>query len=254
MINIILWIIPGCFLVGLCIGWTGVAGFLLPILFMTACHFSSSQSLFLSFICFAISGIIGAANYKRRGELPWKPALTISLGSLSGSLCGALIGQNYISGSMKIILYMVVLLSGIMILVQEYLINRHRDQKLHHQPSIILLLLIGLLCAVLCALSGAGGPVLVMPILVLIGFPIKTAIGIALFDSVFIAIPAIVVYGSHASLYGMTIPIITAAMAHAAGIYVGSTSAGRIPAIPLKRGIAVFSIVFSTWMLFHAVS
>ena len=254
MLNIILWIIPGCFLVGLCIGWTGVAGFLLPILFMTACHFSSSQSLFLSFVCFAISGIIGAANYRKRGELPWKPAIAISLGSLSGSLFGAMIGQNYISGSIKIILYMVVLLSGIMILVQEYLVNRHRDQKLHRQPNIVLLLLIGFLCAVLCALSGAGGPVLVMPILVLTGFSVKTSIGIALFDSIFIALPAVAVYGSHASFYGMGIPIVTAVLAHAAGISLGSTSAGRIPAIPLKRGIAVFSIVFSIWMLFHAIA
>ena len=41
------------------------------------------------------------------------------------------------------------------------------------------------------AASGAGGTVLVMPILTLLGIPAHMAVGISLFDSIFIALPAV---------------------------------------------------------------
>ena len=44
------------------------------------------------------------------------------------------------------------------------------------------------------AASGEGGPVLVMPILTLLGIPAHMAVGISLFDSIFIALPAVAGY------------------------------------------------------------
>ena len=54
----------------------------------------------------------------------------------------------------------------------------------------VLFFLLGVATGAVCAASGAGGPVLVMPLLTLIGFPAHTAVGISLFNSVFIALPA----------------------------------------------------------------
>ena len=59
--------------VGLFIGWCGVAGFLLPILFTSACGLPVTESLLLSFLCFAVSGAIGSWNYHRRGSCPFDP-------------------------------------------------------------------------------------------------------------------------------------------------------------------------------------
>ena len=42
----------------------------------------------------------------------------------------------------------------------------------------------GAVTGLICALSGAGGPILVMPLLVVFGVPVKTAVGIALFNSI----------------------------------------------------------------------
>ena len=36
----------------------------------------------------------------------------------------------------------------------------------------------GAVTGLICALSGAGGPILVMPLLVVFGVPVKTAVGI----------------------------------------------------------------------------
>ncbi|MBQ9421181.1 MAG: sulfite exporter TauE/SafE family protein [Lachnospiraceae bacterium] len=260
------------YLVGLSIGICGVAGFLLPIFFVGYCGFPSSASLFLSFGCFLISGAIGAWNYQKRGEMPLKPALTLGLSSLVGGALGAVIGRVYVSDHIKTVLYVVVLISGIMIFVQE-LITRDKKADVNAggcekadasgsstagsgkkaaAPELApsLLVPLGFVTALICALSGAGGPVMVMPLLVLLGMPVRTAVGVALFDSVFIAIPAIIVYGSQTDIPAYISVMLIAFAAHAAGILTGSRLAAYIPPKPLKRGVAVFSIVFAIWRLF----
>ena len=115
----ILFAAAGCCAVGLMIGWCGVAGFLLPILFVSACGLSVAESLFFSFLCFAVSGIIGAHSYHRRGELPLRPALWLCAGSLAGGLAGAALGGLIPAETVKQVLYIVVLLSGCAIVLRE---------------------------------------------------------------------------------------------------------------------------------------
>lgn len=234
--------------VGLFIGWCGVAGFLLPILFVNACHLSVTESLLLSFLCFAVSGAIGALNYHRRGELPLRPALVLSAGSLAGGLLGAALGGLLQAETVKAVLYVVVLLSGLAIALRE--LRPQKSSEGRQFPRPLPLLALGFATALLCALSGAGGPVLVMPLLVAMGVPAKTAVGVALLDSVFIALPAIAVYGGRCGALTDLLPILAAAvLSHAAGVFVGSVTAAHVPQSLLKRGVAVFSICFSLFML-----
>lgn len=237
----------GCFAVGLCIGWCGVAGFLLPILFVNACGLSVTESLLASFLCFAVSGAVGAFNYARRGELPLRPALVLSAGSLAGGLLGAALGGLLAADTVKVILYLVVLLSGATIAVRE--LRPRRTAAERAMPPAALLLPLGLVTAVICALSGAGGPVLVMPLLVALGVPAKMAVGAALLDSVFIALPAIAVYGGQCQASAI-LPLLSLAVgSHAVGVSIGSATAAHVPQTLLKRGVAVFSICFALYML-----
>lgn len=235
--------------VGLFIGWCGVAGFLLPILFTGACGLSVTESLLLSFLCFAVSGAIGSRTYYRRGELPLRPALTLSAGSLTGGLLGAALGGLLEPETVKVVLYAVVLLSGLAIAVRELRPQKDLGRK-NTFPKPLPLLALGFATALLCALSGAGGPVLVMPLLVAMGVPAKLAVGTALLDSVFIALPAIAVYGGRcASLASLAPVLLAAVLGHALGVFAGSITASHVPQSLLKRGVAVFSICFSLFML-----
>jgi uncharacterized membrane protein YfcA len=232
------------------IGWCGVAGFLLPILFVNVCGLTVTESLLVSFLCFAISGAIGSFQYYRRGELPLRPALALSAGSLVGGFAGATLGGLLAVSTVKRLLYVVVLLSGITIAIRE--LRPQRDSERSGFPHAALLTCLGLGTALLCALSGAGGPVLVMPLLVALGISAKEAVGIALLDSVWIALPAILVYGSQCGSLRPILPVLTvAAVSHAVGVTIGSTTARCVPQRLLKRGVAVFSIVFSVYMLLN---
>lgn len=242
-----IWMGIGCCAVGMVIGWCGIAGFLLPILFLNYGGFSPAESMFLSFSCFALSGGIGAFHYHRRGELPVKKGLYVCAGSIFGGLIGAAVGGAFAPETVKQILYGVVLISGIAIFVQEFLLQGKRNGKAGKIPAVLVIL--GFVTAILCALSGAGGPVLVMPLLVVLGVPIKDAVGIALLDSVFIAAPAIAVYGSKCSVKELLLVLLLALVSHGAGIAFGSKTAAVIPQKLLKRGVAAFSVCFALYML-----
>ena len=147
------------------------------------------------------------------------------------------------------VLYIVVFLSGLAIAIRE-LRPQKGPQSGESFPGTLPLLILGFATALLCALSGAGGPVLVMPLLVAMGVPAKTAVGVALLDSVFIALPAIAVYGSRCESLAALLPVLLAAvLGHAAGVFAGSVTAAHVPQSLLKRGVAVFSICFSMLML-----
>ena len=57
------------FAVGICVGLTGVAGFLLPLVYTGPLMMGTTQALALSFGAFVIAGILGAYNYSKKGNL-----------------------------------------------------------------------------------------------------------------------------------------------------------------------------------------
>lgn len=239
-----------CILTGLFIGWSGIAGFLLPILFIDYNGFTSVQALAISFLCFAAGGVIGSAGYYRKGQLELPLAVKLSVGSLIGASAGAVIGGRIDQAAVKIILYLVVLLSGISILIREILGGRGwKSAQTGRQPATAALVCLGILTGLICALSGAGGPVLVMPLLVVLGINAKSAVAAALFDSVFIALPSIVIYGASGGFAGVLPVTLLALVTHSLGVAAGTLTSSYIRQKPLKYGVAIFSIIFASYML-----
>lgn len=105
---------------------------------------------------------------------------------------------------------------------------------------------LGMATGAVCAASGAGGPVLVMPLLTLIGFPAHTAVGISLFNSVFIALPAAGGYlwsgAENTEMFLLLIPVL---IAHGIGVAFGSRNAEKIDPVMLKRIVAAASIAIA---------
>lgn len=245
-------------LVGLC----GVAGFLLPMFYTAVLGMKVSEGLALSFSAFIVSGILGARNYQKAGNLDVRFGLKLSAGSLAGAVLGVGLNRIIPEEQVKVLLYLVVLLSGISILCR-------RDKKentdnpvfagLNNNPAgqsgfwiknhFGLILLLGFVTGTICSLSGAGGPVLVMPLLVLLGIPVHTAVGVALFNSVFIGIPAAAGYLLSCDFLKIFPVLAVALTAHGIGVFYGSKNAARIKQGLLKKGIAVFSIAIAVWKL-----
>ena len=231
-------------LVGVCIGLTGIAGFLLPMFYTGFLEMNSAEALALSFAAFLISGILGSVNYYRSGNLNIYTAGILSVGSFAGALAGVKINLLIPESTMKMILYLVVLLSGISILLRKDKDVPDNGNKI--KKSGIFYVTLGFVTGAVCAASGAGGPVLVMPILTLLGIPAHTAVGISLFDSIFIALPSTAGYlyaASGEKDIFVLLPVLL--MVHGIGVYVGSRNASKINQKMLKRIVAIASIVIA---------
>lgn len=234
-------------LVGACIGLTGIAGFLLPMFYTGFLGMPAGESLALSFSAFLISGVLGSVTYYRQGNLDLKPAVILSAGSLPGALAGVWVNLLIPEDVMQMILYIVVLVSGVSILLRkDGKTGGPEKQMTVAGTKAVLFFLLGVATGAVCAASGAGGPVLVMPLLTLIGFPAHTAVGISLFNSVFIALPAAGGYlwsgAENTEMFLLLIPVL---IAHGIGVAFGSRNAEKIDPVMLKRIVAAASIAIA---------
>lgn len=239
-------------LVGACIGLTGIAGFLLPMFYTGFLGMPAGESLALSFSAFLISGVLGSVTYYRQGNLDLKPAVILSAGSLPGALAGVWVNLLIPEDVMQMILYIVVLVSGVSILLRkDGKTGGPEKQMTVAGMKAVLFFLLGVATGAVCAASGAGGPVLVMPLLTLIGFPAHTAVGISLFNSVFIALPAAGGYlwsgAENTEMFLLLIPVL---IAHGIGVAFGSRNAEKIDPAMLKHIVAAASIAIALIKLF----
>lgn len=236
-----------CCIVGLLIGWSGIAGFLLPIFFVGYLNMPIMSALAISFFCFLISGVIGSMGYYRKGLLPIKISLVIGSGSFIGSIVGVYLNKLLPSNVVTVLLYVVVFCSGFSILLRKDKKGSDSEEKKDLNNSVIFIL--GIVTGAICSFSGAGGPILVMPLLILLGVNTRSAIGIALFDSVFIALPAIACYMTKSTIDNLMIMLIVCGASHAVGILLGSSTAQKIPQRILKVSVAIFSICISIYKI-----
>ena len=238
-------IIVGNFLIGGMIGLTGIAGFLLPMLYYGFLGMSSAQGLALSFFAFLISGILGAYNYYRAKNLNLKLAVWISMGSFVGAVGGVRLNLLMEEGIVKKILYLVVLLSGISILLRKDEKEERKKSRPGQKMPLWFWLAFGAVTGLICALSGAGGPILVMPLLVVFGVPVKTAVGIALFNSIFIAVPSSIGYAMGCRPGDLLLLLPLSLVSHGIGVWIGSKNTSLIRPDVLKKGVAVFSVLLA---------
>ena len=239
--------------VGVCVGLTGVAGFLLPIVYTGPLMMGTTQALALSFGAFVIAGVLAALNYGKEGNLDLPFGVKLSAGSLVGAILGVRLNLVIPEEQVKTILYLVVLVSGVSILLRKDGKGEPSGKKksgYQIKEHLGATLLLGFVTGALCAMSGAGGPVLVMPLLVVLGIPVRMAVGVSLFNMIFISIPAFLGYLSQC-FEGSLIPMLGAAfVSHGLGVWAGSLYASCINQVLLKRGIAVFSVLIALWKLF----
>ncbi len=115
--------------------------------------------------------------------------------------------------------------------------------------NVIFLVILGIITGAICSLSGAGGPVLVMPLLVACGVSARIAVGVALFDSVFIAVPACIGYLFRIDWKNALGLLALIIITHGIGVWLGSRFAGKVPVQGLKIFVAVFSVCIAIYML-----
>jgi hypothetical protein len=137
-------------------------------------------------------GLLGSVAYLRSGELAIgenaRMAAVLSVASILGALAGAQI-NTYVSRDL-----FGLLLGGFAVATGVLIVYRERSATLPDLTVALtttrgtaLLAALGLSLGVLSSLLGVGGPVIAVPVLVMLGVPMLAALAVAQVQSIFIA-------------------------------------------------------------------
>lgn len=123
---------------------------------------------------YIITGSIGALIYAKHGTINWPLAIKICIGALPGAYLGSFI-LPYISATiLELVIGILILVSGLDTLIRQ---NKQIETRL--PSSNTELIFIGFITGIGSALTGTGGPLLLIPILLWRKAPVLTAIGLS---------------------------------------------------------------------------
>ena len=168
-------------LAGTFIGAVGVGGVLLiPALIAFAgldIHQASASALFT----FIFTGALGTYLFQRRGSIAWKMSLPVCVGVLVASYIGAeanaITGDHFLTGLIGVL----VIAAGIWALTARISTDSGSGSFAQQLTPIktVILIMVGLIAGFGSGLSGAGGPLFFVPLMLVLKFSPLLIIGIA---------------------------------------------------------------------------
>lgn len=155
-------------LVGLTIGASGVGGVLLIPALIYFGGLGTHQAMATALFTFFFTGIAATYIFQKYGSIEWKIALPVCAGSLVSSYFGASFGAALPPGQLKLILAAIIVASSLYSMRPASALGL--ADRLTPRLRLGLLIAIGLLTGFLCGMTGAGGGIVSLPVMLLCGF------------------------------------------------------------------------------------
>jgi len=233
-------------LVGVFIGCVGIGGVLLVPGLVYLVGMDVQVAIATCMLSYLFSGAVGAVEYARRGSIQWSMAVWLCVGAMPGAYLGAATVSVLSARWLEAIIAALVLFSGIYALRQ-----RIPEVSRSAFPGAAGLGVVGGVTGFGSALSGTGGPLVLIPILVWMKLPLLTAVGLSQVIQLPIAALATVGNFQHGEVD------VTASLAIAVllmlGVVVGARVAHRLPAELLKRIVALVLMAVGVAMVIRIV-
>jgi uncharacterized membrane protein YfcA len=230
---------------GVLIGCIGIGGVLLvPVLSLL--DVPVHRAVAAGMVGFIASGAIATWHYARRGSIDWPSAAWLCFGAAPAAFLGAALGNRANGAVLTALIGITVIFAGARSL------GRDRRGESLGQPKLTppVLALIGAAVGVASAVTGTGGPVLLVPVLLWLELPILTAIGLSQAIQLPIALTATlgnIVYGVlDWELAGLLSP----------GVVVGSWAGARlahvVPVPALARLVGIVLLLVGAILIVRA--
>lgn len=225
-------LLASALIVGILVGCVGIGGILLPPALVYVGGFDPHLAMATSMWSFLFTGVVGTATYSRRRSVNWRMVSWLSVGIVPATLLGAHSNASLPASTLMIFLAALIFATGIDSLSKPSAVERPT-----HSFSEGALLLIGAVVGFGSALTGTGGPVLLVPILVRLRAPILASVGAGQVVQIPVAVFATIGY----VLFGRVDIVLGTALGLIAvvGVMAGAHIAHRVPASMLRRIVAV---------------
>jgi uncharacterized membrane protein YfcA len=236
-------LLASCFVVGIFIGAVGVGGVLLIPALMVFSSLTVHQAAATALFSFLFTGILGTWLFMRRGSIQWRTSLPVCIGALAFSYVGAAAGIVVPATVLTWIVAAVILGAGLNILLRRHASPPDGGQRL---PTAKALVGVGVLSGFGAGLSGAGGPLFSVPLMLGLHFDALSAVGTGQVVQIAAALSGSLNNWSHDTIqYGLAAPVTAVELI---GVVAGVKLAHVAGAKQLRYGAAVLCIVCALGM------
>ena len=230
--------------VGVLIGMVGVGGVLLPPGLIALGHLTANEATATSTWAFVFTGVVGTVAYAWRGVVPWGTLARLTVGVVPAAFLGALVNATLPASVVLLGLAALTLFVGVQQL-RPRAVRETRDGL-----GTAALVAVGAFVGFGSALTGTGGPVLLVPVLLTLGVTPLRAVA----ASQAVQLP-VVVAGSvgylRTGLVDIRLGTALGCLA-ALGVVAGAVVATRIPAEGLRRIVALACIAAGVFLVIRA--
>ena len=231
--------------VGVLIGMVGVGGVLLPPALVALGDLTANEATATSTWAFVFTGVVGTIAYAWRGVVPWGMFVRLAAGVVPAAFVGALVNATLPAPVVLLGLGALTLFVGVQQLRPRTAVAT-RDEL-----GTAALVAVGAFVGFGSALTGTGGPVLLVPVLLTLGVAPLRAVAV----SQAVQLP-VVVAGSvgylQTGLIDVRLGTVLGCLA-AIGVVAGAVVATRINAEGLRRIVAVACLAAGVFLVVRAV-
>ena len=228
-------VIVVAFIVGLLIGSPGVGGVLLTPALTEIMGMSPHDATGTALASFILPAAYLAWLHARRGNFKWGISIPLALGGLPAGYLGIVLKAHVSGQVIMTVLACMVVIAGLnaMRTPKPGRLNFYAAPAL---PRHLFLFSLGMVVGMLASLSGAGGPILVIPIMVLCGFPVLLCISAAMIHAM--SMCSIATFANHAYGFIDYRLLVWLIAIQLAGNYIGVRVASRLPVEGLRKLVA----------------
>jgi uncharacterized membrane protein YfcA len=231
--------------VGVLIGMVGVGGVLLPPALVALGDLTANEATATSTWAFVFTGAVGTIAYAWRGVVPWGMFARLAVGVVPAAFLGALVNATLPASVVLLGLGALTLFVG----VQQLGTRTARETR--RELGTATLVAVGAFVGFGSALTGTGGPVLLVPVLLTLGVAPLRAVAV----SQAVQLP-VVVAGSVGYLQTGLIDVRLGTLLGCfagLGVVAGAVAATRINAEGLRRIVAIACLAAGVFLVIRAV-
>jgi uncharacterized membrane protein YfcA len=227
---------------GALIGCVGIGGVILVPALVYVAGQSLPTAIAAALGAFIVSGLVGVYEYSRAGSIRWRETAWTWAGALPLAFVGALLVAEIAPWLLELAIGLLAAASGLNVFVR-----RRAEPSGTATLSAPRLAAIGGVTGLLSALTGTGGPLVLMPILLALETPMLAALGLAQAIQLPVAVAA-TLGNSLSGALDVRLALLLAG-GIAVGTWLGAKAAHAVPTNRLRKAVAVLLVLVGGLML-----
>ena len=226
-------------IVGTLIGAVGIGGVLLVPSLSLIADIGVHEAIPACMLSYLATGAVGVIVYTRHGSIQWPLVGWLCLGAIPAAYLGSVSLLSIPANVVMTLIAVLMIFAGGDALVKSF--RQNETGSLNQSPGALKLVLIGGITGFGSAITGTGGPLIVVPIILYLGLPVLTAVGLS--QAIQIPIATFASIGNwEAGNLNFSLSL-TIAAAMVVGSLAGATLVHRLPKEPIRKFVAALLII-----------